>query len=202
MPNVPNVPGVPALTSYTVGVITLLTADAISLLLGTPQSLWNVFLDGAPAFDFQSIAGFGYKQDWVIADYPTDDGGFFSYDKVQLPFECHLRITSGGTEEERQALIEEVTAAANTLNLYDIVTPEKVYPSCNVSRINYDRTAERGAGMIVIDVTFQEIRSSQAAAFSNTQQPGSAGQQGVGNVQPTTISGPGNIQSFPLGSVQ
>lgn len=201
MPNVPNVPGVPALSSYTIGLVTLLTADAISLLLGQPESLWNVFLNGEQAFDFRSIAGFGYKQDWVIADYPTDDGAFFSYDKVQLPFECRLRITSGGTEEERQALIEEVTAAANTLNLYDVVTPEKVYPNCNISRMNFDRTAERGAGMIVIDVTFQEIRSSQASAFSNTQQPGSAGQQGVGNVQsqtpPTSV-----VQRFPIGDVQ
>lgn len=197
MPNVPNVPGVPALTSYLTDVVLLLTADAISAVFGTPESLWNVFLDGVQAFDFQSIAGFGYSQEWAIATYPTDDGAFFSYDKVQLPFSCRLRVTSGGTEEERQALIEEVTAAANTLNLYDIVTPEKVYPNCNVDRLVYDRTAERGAGMIVIDITFQEIRSSQASAFSNTQQPGSAGQQGVGNVQgqtsPATFK-PGDVQ--------
>lgn len=202
MPNVPNVPGVPPLSSYLSGIVTLLVEDALSLVLGQPQALWNIFLDGEQAFDFRSIAAFGYKQEWAIATYPTDDGGFFSYDKVQNPFECHLRITSGGTEQERQDLIEAVEAAGNTLNLYDIVTPEKIYSNCNVARISLERSAERGVGMIVIDVAFQEIRSSEASQFSSTQQPGSAGQKGVGNVQPKAVSGPGNIQSFPLGDVQ
>lgn len=203
MPNVPNVPGVPPLSSYASGIVSLLVADAISLLFGTPQGQWGIFLDGEPAFDFNSIAGFGYKQSWVIADYPTDDGGFFSYDKVQLPFDCRLRITSGGTEEERQALIDDVTAAGNTLNLYDIVTPEKIYQNCNVSQISYDRTAISGVGMMVIDVSFQEIRTSQVAAFSNTQEPGSAGQQGGGNVQAQPVgSASSPIQSFPIGDVQ
>lgn len=201
MPNVPKVPGVPALTSYASGVLTLLTADAIRLIFGVPQSLWNIYLDGVPAFDFHSMAAFGYKQEWSIATYPTDDGGFFSYDKVQNPFECRLRITSGGTEQERQALLEEVEAAANTLNLYDIVTPEKVYQDCNVSRISLDRGPDHGVGMIVIDVMFQEIRTSAAAQFSNTQQPGSAGQQGIGNVQsqaaPSSV-----VERFPIGDVQ
>lgn len=200
----------PPLSSYLSEDVSLLVSDVISLVLGSPESLWDIFLDGSPAFEFESIVSFGYSQEWTIATYPTDDGAFFSYDKVQLPFACHLRISSGGTEEERQSLIEEVTAAANTLNLYDIVTPEKVYPNCNVAHMTFERTADRGAGMIIIDLTFQEIRSSQASAFSNTQQPGSAGQQGGGNVQPTptgagngtAIGGPGNVQSFPLGSIQ
>jgi hypothetical protein len=202
MPNVPNLPGVPALSSYLSSVITLLTADAIGLLLGHPQSLWNIFLDGEQAFDFHSIAGFGYKRDWVIATYPTDDGAFFSYDKVQNPFECRLRITSGGTEEERQDLIEAVEDAGNTLNLYDIITPEKIYPNCNVARISLDRTADHGVGMIVIEVSFQEIRSSEASQFSSTQQPGSAGQSGIGNVQPQAATSSSVVERFPIGDVQ
>lgn len=201
MANVPNVPGVPALSSYLSSAITLLVVDAVSLLFGSPESLWNVFLNGSPAFDFKSIVGFDYKQDWTIADYPVENGAFFSYDKVQLPFQCRLRITSGGTEQDRQLLIDEIEAAANSLDLYDVVTPEKVYSNCNISHISYDRTAMSGVGMMVIDVAFQEIRSSEASAFSNTQQPGSANQKGVGNVQPQ--SPPASVvQRFPLGALQ
>ena len=113
-----------------------------------------------------------------------------------------IRRTAGGSVANRQAFLASIDAVMNTTDLYDVVTPEQVYVGYNFTHRDFKRTADRGAGMIIIDVTFQEIRSSQAAAFSNTQQPGSAGQQGVGNVQPTTISGPGNIQSFPLGAVQ
>jgi hypothetical protein len=183
MPAVPNVPGVPALTSFLTPSIELLVTDAINLIFGPSLSTWTILLNGAEAFDFESIAGLGYKREWVIADYAVEDGSFLNYDKVQMPFEVRLRITSGGTEQERQALIAELDAAGDDLNLYVIVTPETTYDDVNIARITYDRSAEHSLGMIVADVTFQQIRLSDPVQFSNTKQPGSAGQAGNGNVQ-------------------
>ena len=182
MPNIPNVPGVPSLSSYSANNVTLLVADLISLLIGSPAPQWGIFLDGAPAFDFNSVVDFTYKQDWTISDYPVEEGGFQSYDKVQLPFDIKVRITSGGSEAERQELLDEVDAAANTLNLYDVVTPEKVYSSCNISHYDYKRTSTNGVGMIIVDLWFIEIRVTATAALSNTQNPTNAAQQSNGTV--------------------
>lgn len=199
MPNVPNVPGVPTLASYLPSSLTLLVADAFDLLLGSNQGGWEILLNGAPAFDFESVAGLTYHKEWVIADYPIEDGSFLSYDKVEMPYICTLRITSGGTLQERQALIAAIEEAGSSLNLYDIVTPEKVYSNANPGKISYNRTAVSGVGMMIVEVPFHEVRQSQPAAFSQTQQPGQAGQQGGGNVQP--VSPPQQVQqTFDLGA--
>lgn len=193
MPAVPNVPGVPALTSYLSSVPTLLIADLISTIsFQAPR--WGIFLNGVPALPMiQSIATFEYKQDWSIADYPVEDGAFQSYDKVQLPFDVRVRVASGSSAAERQALLDAVDVIANSLDLYDVVTPEKIYRSVNISHYDFRRTAQNGVGMIVIDLWFQEIRVTSTAAFSNTQQPANAGQQSNGNVQAQSL--PASFQS-------
>lgn len=188
-PNVPNVPGVPPLSSYSGSSIVLLFNDAISaisnILFGTG---WGIFLDGEQAFDYQSILDFDYKQDWPISDYPVEEGAFQSYDKVQLPFDVRVRVSSGGTISERQALLTSVQAAANTLDLYDVVTPEQTYASCNITHVDYKRTSVNGVGVIVMDIWFIQIRVTSTAVFSNTQQPGIAGQQNTGSVSALTPS--------------
>jgi hypothetical protein len=187
MPNVPNVPGVPALPSYTAAAVTLLISDLVSGLIGSSPPVWGIYLDGAPALpDARSMVSFGYKQDWTISDYPVEEGGFQSYDKVQLPFDARVRISSEGSPTGRAALLAALDVVANSLDLYDIVTPEKVYSSVNVTHVDYDREAARGVGMLLIDVWFIEIRVSATAEFSNTQQPPNQGAAGVGNVQPQT----------------
>ena len=188
MPDVPNAPGVPSLSSYLANAISLLAADAIDIVIGNlgfPQ--WGIYLDGAPAFDFNSVVDFTYKQEWTISDYPVEEGGFQSYDTVQLPFDIKVRIASGGSEMERQALLDAVDAAANTLDLYDVVTPEKIYSSCNIMHYDYKRTSTNGVGMIIIDIWFVEIRVTATAALSNTQNPTNAGTQSNGNVSAADV---------------
>jgi hypothetical protein len=189
MPNVPNFPGVPALSSYSTSGITLLVADLVSAItgiFGPPQ--WGVYLDGEQAIVANSTVDFSYKQDWVIADYPVEGGGFQSYDKVQLPFDSRIRFATGGSVTDRQALLNSVQDAANSLNLYDIYTPEAVYSSCNISHFDYDRAAMSGLGLLIIDVWFREIRVSSTATFSQTQSPTDSSQQSIGNVQAQTPS--------------
>lgn len=182
MVNVPKVPGVPALPSYSANNISLLVADvtfAINSLFG-PQ--WGIFLDGAQAFPYQSILDFDYKQDFPISDYQVEEGGFQSYDKVTLPFDVKVRVVSGGSESEREALLTAVHDAAATLDLFDVVSPERTYVGCNITHFDYKRSSSSGVGIIIIDIWFTEVRESATATFANTQQPGVAGQQNTGSV--------------------
>lgn len=188
MPNIPNVPGVPPLSSYSANNIALLVADVATALNSLFGSQWGIYLNGLQAFDYQSIVDFDYKQDWPTADYPIEEGGFQSYDKVELPFDVKVRVVSGGSESDRQSLLDSVHAAAGTLDLFDVVTPEKTYTGCNISHIDYKRSAGSGVGMIMIDIWFIEIRESATANFANTQSPVNAGQVNTGNVSPQAPS--------------
>jgi hypothetical protein len=152
--------------------------QAIAGLLGAP----NIVPVSASTVDFQ------YAQEWPISNYPQEAGAFQSYDKVTLPFDVKLRLAAGGSQSNRQAFLQTCLAIANSLALFDVVTPEMVFTSVNCIHIDWDRNATRGATLISVDLGFQQIAVQAAASFSNTQQPGNAGQQSIGNVQPQTPS--------------
>lgn len=216
MPNIPNVPGVPALSSFSASNVALLTVDAVSLISQALQPRWGIYLDGQPVIasslaallglgavtsTFNSVSSlfggpnisnnfsvvdFEYAQNWTVSDYPVEEGGFQSYDKVQLPFDVKMRVAAGGSQSNRKAILDIVDNAANTLDLYDVVTPEKIYLSCNIDHYDYKRTSANGVGLIIVDIWLKEIRITSTSTFNNTQSPTNAGQQNIGNVQPQT----------------
>lgn len=188
-PDVPDVPGVPALAGFSSNVVGLLAADAIGLIFGGQfASLWGIFLGLIPVIIADSVVSFDYKQDWPISTYPVEDGGFQSYDKVQLPFDIRVRMAVGGTQLDRQLFLLEIDRAANSLELYNVVTPEAIYSNCNITHYDYDRTAVNGAGLLVVDIWLIEVRVTSTATFTNTQQPNGADPVAGGNVtaQPPT----------------
>lgn len=174
-------------------------ASSLASLLGVGSLVSSLnsissLLVGKNVLSLFSIVDFEYKQDWSISDYPVEQGGFQSYDKTQLPYDLRMRVAAGGSESNRQALLNTVDTAANSLDLYNAVTPERTYQSCNITHYDYKRTASNGVGLIVVDIWMVEIRVTATAAFSNTQQPGTAGQQSLGNVQPVPFLG--QVPSF------
>jgi hypothetical protein len=182
--------GVPALLSNQnasfLSLTTLLTADTfIGYGLGEePQ--WGVFLGGAPVITADTVTTFGYQQDWAVSDYPIEGGGFESYDKVNVPFRTEVQFTSGGSLANREALLASIAAIADTLTLYDVVTPEAVYSSVNVEHYNYRRTSSNGLGLMVVTVGLLEIRVDNTTnSFQNTFSPASFSPAPAGNVQAT-----------------
>lgn len=167
-----------------------IVSDIISFLTGFSGSQWGIFQDGQQVLTADSVNALGYKQEWSISNYPVEEGAFESYDKVSTPFDVRVRLVSGGSEENRQALLDDIAALAGNLELYDVVTPEAVYESCNIAGYDYRRTSESGAGMIILDVRLQEIRETATAEFSNTQSASAKSQVNGGTVQgvPTTTS--------------
>lgn len=170
-PNVPIAPGVPPLPRLPgsiPAVITLLVQDAISLFgLGVPQQ-WGLFLNGAPAILAESVVSFEFKSGANISDFQVEQGGFESYNKVQRPFDVRLRFSTGGTAQDRQALLASLEQAKQSLDLYDAVTPEMTYESVNVIDYSYRRTAQNGFAMIVVDVLCEQVRQQATSSFTST----------------------------------
>jgi hypothetical protein len=180
---VPNVPGVPPLSSYAVNSIVLLTADVIGALLGFFSApIWGIYLNGTPVIEADSQIDFAYKQDSPISTYPVEQGQFQSYDKVQMPAEIRCRFSAGGTESNRQNFLQSIEGIFNTIDLFDVVTPEAVYTNYNFTHRDWDRTADKGVGLIVVDLWLTEVRQTATAQYQNTQNPANAGQQGQGAV--------------------
>lgn len=185
-------PGVPALLtgfSASLSISTpLLSLDAFVEFSPVPSPQWGIFLGGAAVVAADTVLSLDYKQEWVIADYPLEGGAFQTYDKVQTPYDARVRFVAGGSESNRQALLNSIAAIAGDYNLYDVVTPTAVYASCNVRHYDYHRSADRGRGMIAVDVFLSEVRvtvNAGGALASNTASPSGADAQSGGSVQPT-----------------
>jgi hypothetical protein len=161
----------------------LLIADALSLIAppnATPQ--WGIFQDGNPVVVADNVIAFSFKKSARISKYPQEQGAFASYNKVNAPFEPKVKFSTGGSVADKQAFISSIDAISGDLNLYDVVTPEVTYPSCNVIDYDYDRN-HGNAGLLEIDVWLEQVVIAGASSFSNTASPTDAARVNGGLVQ-------------------
>lgn len=150
---------------------------------GGEPPLWGIFLNGQPVIIADTITKMSYKQDWAVANYPVERGGFESYDKVNTPYEIRLQFVAGGSIARRQALIDSIAAIGDTLTKYDVVTPEAIYVDVNVMNYGYQRAANHGLGLLAIDIGLLEIREGGSGDFKNPRVPSGYAADQAGNVQ-------------------
>jgi hypothetical protein len=190
---VPNVPGVPPVAFATPGgaaLPALLTGDLVSQFSSVFSPQWGIFLGGAPVITAESVTGFEFRNDWTISDYPVEGGTFESYDKVLLPYLAKVRFASGSSAQARANLLNQIAAVAAVTGgqqpVYSVVTPEITYLSASISHYDYRREAQRGVGLVVIDVWLSQVipQNTGALLASSVQNPASADQQSIGAVAP------------------
>lgn len=190
-------PGVPNLLDSGVSFLNptdILTSDTVTDYGFGAAPQWGLFLNGAPIVIADTVVDFGYQQAWSISDYPVEQGGFESYDKVNSPFRVRIQFVSGGNEANRQALLDSIAAIGDQLTLFYAVTPEAIYPSVNVEHYEYRRTSHNGLGLMIVDVSLLEIREEQSGNFQNTASPSGFQAAPVGNIQSTTTTAPTGVQ--------
>jgi hypothetical protein len=164
--------------------ITLAVADALLIYQKFQQPSWGIFnAGGSFAIIPDNIVSVGYQRQWAIASYPMEEGAFQSYNKVQFPFANKVQMSKGGTVEDKQSFLDALESISGSLDLFDIVTPEKTYFNVNIAGINYDRDAVSGAGLLMVNLDFQEIRLTATAKFSNVVDPNAADPVSNGTVQ-------------------
>lgn len=172
-------PTTPAIAQFTTPVSTALALAGIA------------GLDVPLAPVFASTASFEYAKDWRIADYQVEQGSFENYDKVELPFDVKVTLVNDDPTPLRQTFLATIDGMARSFDLYNVLTPEKVYLNCSVAHYDYKKTARSGVSMLIVDVWFQEIRETALTTFLNTAIPGISDQAGLGAV--TSSSPPAGL---------
>lgn len=210
-PNVPVAPGVPPVQRNPFSVpnsIALLVSDAAQIVRMFQGPSWGIFSSsGAAILTGDTTIGFDFRHEYRVSNYPQEAGAFGSYDKVQTPYDGRLTIVCGGAfsinaitsaisatsltgalnaltgESARAAFLNTLETIAASLDLYNIVTPEKTYTSANVVNYDYRRTAQDGATLLTADIWLEEIRIAPAPKFTNTATPSGANAVNGGTVQ-------------------
>lgn len=213
-PNVPiSIPGVPPVLRRIGAQIdageTLAAANRdVSNTIAAQR--WGVFsLAGASVLEADSVVSFEHSAEFRIADYPVEGGAFESYDKVATPFATRVAVSKGGTVAEREQFLTACQQLLESLDAFNVVTPERTYLNVNVTRIGMTRNATTGAGMTTVEIVLQEIRQAAKAAYSRTTAPAAealaaAPAQATPPVTaaPGTTRRPASVRKTNQGSVQ
>lgn len=169
-------------------------ADGLGVFGFDPSTQWGLFLDGEQAIVADSVTAFSFKQDYPLSTYKVERGAFETYDKVEQPYDVRMQFVAGLDAENRRALIDSVMAIKGDLNLYDAVTPDQTFLSCNVTHVDYDQAADKGVGLVRINVYLTQVRVTESAQYNsatplnNTKSPESADAVNNGTVQTKTIT--------------
>ncbi len=167
---------------------TLLTNDLIrSFLAGISGPQWGIFQNGALVLYPDTIVSVDFKRNWSVADYPVEEGAFESYDKVQAPFDTRVRMALGATRADRAEFLAVLKEIADNTELYDVVTPDEIYSSVNISHYDIKRSRTNGAAMIVVDIWLTEVRVTAVSQFSNTRSSSGSDTVNGGNVQTSSF---------------
>jgi hypothetical protein len=183
-PDVPDTPGVPPV--FRAGAtpdVPPLTGDDFNLS-GAAVVSWGVFdSSGAVAIDCDSFVSLEYLREFRISDYPVEDGGFSSYDKVATPIDLRVVVTRGGTDDDRVKFLAQIDAAVATTDLFGIVTPDSAYYDLNLVRYDYKRSSTNGATLLMVELQFVEVRLTATQNFSSSKAPAGADAVNDGAVQ-------------------
>lgn len=213
-PDVPNYPGVPALVraanipvgiQVSLGEVQTLLASAmqqgqqwgifdkdgnqLGLIANTGNGLFQSIISGAlnPVL---STNAFEFRKETKISNFPVEQGSFATYNKVVLPSEPTVTLALQGTATDRTSFLNLISAACESTDLYSIVTPEVTYYNYSLVRFNLIRRAERGATLLLVEISLEEIRQVSAAFASvqtpinQPQDPAATPQSNSGLVQP------------------
>lgn len=187
-PDVPLGAGVPPVRRDPMAAVfktLLLIADIATVfrLFEGPQ--WGVFdQSGSPVAIPDSVVSVDFRREWRISDYPVEQGGFQSYDKVAVPYDARVQFACDGTTTPRSLFLAQIDAAANALDLFTVVTPDQTYPNVNIVHYGYRRERQNGVGIILVDIWLEEIRDTVQTQFTNTKQSTGAADTNIGGVQP------------------
>lgn len=192
----PNFPGVPALKSAPLAAVIVLGNGVLQKGLNYFKPQWGIYRsDGkTPAINPDSMLSVDYSNMQNISQYPVEQGSFTSFNKVQTPFRIIVKMAKGGTKASRQVFIKELEDLNDSLELFTIVTPERTYRNANVERYDITRSADSGAGMVISNVYFTEIR--EASVTTSTTQakspaaPSAQAMQSNGQIQPGASTAP------------
>ena len=152
-------------------------------------SQWGVFLHGSLVLEPDSIVSLGYQREWSLSDFPVEQGAFNTYNKVARPFDVRIRMTKGGTLAERTGFQTTLERLAASLDLYDVVTPERTYMSVNMITLGLQRANGAGVSLLTFDLALRQVAVTAESSFSDVVSPTSADPVNAGLVQTVVVTG-------------
>jgi len=101
-----------------------------------------------------------------------------------------------GQPMSRDAFLRQLDDMLASTDLYDVITPDKVYQNVNLVAYNHAKKNDEGSTLIIAELMFREVRESGQAAYSGA----TVGNQLASNSE--TAASPVNLGTVLGGPLQ
>lgn len=210
VPVVPLAPGVPPVNRpsgflQVANQVSLAIAD-VALLFGQ-QAQWGIYdLNFKPVITPTNFLSWGIKHDWQVADYPIEQGGYATYDRVDTAPEVRIKLSFKGNPSQRNQFLKQLqimcgstlSASSAPSQLFRLRVPETTFANLwAVTHYDYHRDDRGGITLLTIDLWFQSVRLLGQAP--TPRQPNGAVQFNGGSLLSQLASAVSPVTNF-LGS--
>ena len=124
-----------------------------------------------PVCEYEGILSVQVTESADVLSEPLENGQFASYNKVQSPNSINVQLVIGSNPATQKAALTTLTALKKGTDLAALYTPSKIYPNLALVEISQSRSQSEGASLLVVDLTFQEIRSAFVGSQTVQWQP-------------------------------
>ena len=208
VPILPGVPSIPRIVGQAIPPVVAASLGIVSAMLGAAfqaPSQWGIYdQNGNPLIDTSGLTLFSsptilstlsveYTKETRISDFPVEEGGFASYNKVEMPANPTVTLSLSGSESDRAAFLSAIDGACKSTALVSIATPEITYINYTFERYDYRRMSSRGCTLLTVEIHLKEIRQVlvqySSTPINSPQNAGANPATDSGQVQPQTPSG-------------
>jgi hypothetical protein len=134
---------------------------------------WNVVFATGPrggntdVGNIDSFVDLKYSNNAKVSTFPVEQGSFASYNKTGTPYAPKIGIAVGG-QLRMQALMARLENELNSINLYNILTPERTYWNVTLEKYEYSRGAKAGKNLLHVTLTFMQVIEVTPNAYATT----------------------------------
>jgi len=149
---------------------------------------------GTPVLTPDNVLSLEWRGEERISDFPVQNGQFVSFNKVAVPYDLRMVVTCQGLNlvqealssvtqildqalgqlglafgqpMSRDAFLRQLDAMLASTDLYNVVTPDKVYQNVNLVSYNHAKKSDEGGTLIIAELLFREVRESVSANYSS-----------------------------------
>lgn len=206
-PDVPAYPGVPAILRTAPGQPSIAIAlSNVSAALPTTAAapVWGIFDSEGDALYTPTNSGtlstfsLAFVRSMNISDFPIEanasgqGAAFASFNKVWQPANPIVTLALSGPDSDLTAFLAALDAACISTELYSVVTPDAAYVGYSIESYSYQRTAQRGATMLMVEISLKQILQVQpsysSSPINSPQSPSAASPENEGLIGTGTPS--------------
>ena len=161
--------------------------------LGAATQTWTLLTaDGTSALTFDAMLGVEVSAENQVAYEPVEKGSFAAYNKTSSPTQLRVTLSRSGTGYDQQSMLDTLERLCNGTDLVTLVTPAQEYAGYNLESYTYSRKSDRGAQLLVVELSLIEIRQvdTQATTTVTALKPAQ-----VKNKSDATTANTGKVQA-------